>query len=274
MANKKIKGIMNRSFGKIEDEWNLSPWPPIKVSPPVVSDTLIDHLRSKEVRSVSGLRRIKGPKTVELSDGEEMDIDSIICCTGYRNDFSILDGRYNPSIDPPKAWTRAPGSKGRPLPRLYQNVFSMEMPESLAFVGCVWFASGAFLIADIASMCIAQVWAGKSKLPPPQEMSRWMDKQTERMAGLAHRGTPVVASVPQSDWLRWANETAGAGLYERMGWGGKGWRFWWTDRELYKMVMDGVLTSASWRLFDEGKRKSWPQARDEIVRLNREAQGD
>ena len=272
MVNKKIQSIMDQSFGKLEAEWNLSPWPPIKVSPPVVSDTLIGHLQSGRVRSVSGIKRIIGPRRVELNDGEQIDVDAMICCTGYRNDFSIIDRRYDPSIDPPAAWSQAPGSKDRPLPRLYQNVFSLEKPDSLAFVGCVWFASGSFCIADIASMCIAQVWVGKSTLPGPEEMSRWTDRQTDRMVGLAHRGTPVVASVPQADWLRWADETAGAGLYERMGWGRKGWWFWWTDRELYGIVMDGVLTSASWRLFDEGKRKPWPEARGEIVRLNREAQ--
>lgn len=271
LINKKAKEIMVKSFGDIDPDWNLSAGPSIKVSPPVVSDTLISHLQSGKVRSVSGIKKIKGPTLVELNDGEEVEVDAIICCTGFRNDFSILDRRFDPSVDPPTAWRNAPGAKDRPLPRLYQNVFSLDKPDSLAFVGCVWFATGAFGLADIASMCIAQVWAGKSTLPPAEERSRWMDRQTERMVGLAHRGTPPVASVSQPEWLRWADETAGAGMFDRMGWGRKGWCFWWTDRALYKMMMDGVLTSASWRVFDEGKRRPWPEAREEIIRLNREA---
>lgn len=272
MVNKKVQGIMQGCFGELDPSWRLSPGPSIKVSPPVVSDSLVEHLRSERVRPVRGIKRIKGPNTVELEDGEEVeDVDAIICCTGYRNDFSLLDRRYDPSSDPPAAWREAPGAKDRPLPRLYQNIFSMEAPESLAFLGCVWFPAGALMVADLASMCIAQVWTGKSPLPTAAEMSRWVDGQTERMVKLAHRGTPVVASVPQMEWLRWADGTAGAGVFDRLGWGTKGWYFWMGDRELYKLVMDGVLTSASWRLFDEGKRRPWPGAREEIVRLNKEA---
>lgn len=273
MVNKKVRSIMHDCFGELDPSWRLSPGPSMKVSPPVVSDSIVDHLRSGRVRPVRGIKRIKGPNTIELEDGETIDdVDVIICCTGYRNDFSIFDRQHDPSSDPPAAWRSAPGSKDRPLPRLYQNVFSLEAPDSLAFLGCIWFPSGALMIADLASMCIAQAWTGKSPLPPATEMSRWMDGQTDRIVKLAHKGTPVVASVPQLEWLRWADGVAGTGVFERMGWGAKGWAFWMRDRELYNMIMDGVLTSASWRLFDEGKRKPWPGARKEIVRLNKEAQ--
>lgn len=273
MVNKKVQGIMEDCFGRLDPNWRLSPGPSLKVSPPVVSDSIVENLRAGRARSVRGIKAIKGSRAVELEDGEVIDdVDAIICCTGYCNDFSLLDRHLDPSSDPPAAWCDAPGSKGRPLPRLYRNVFSMEAPGSLAMLGCVWFPAGALLVADITSMCIAQVWTGKSPLPPAAEMSHWVDGQTDRMVMLAHKGTPVVASVPQLEWLQWADRTAGAGVFERLGWGAKGWSFWLKDRELYRMLMDGVLTSASWRLFDEGKRRPWPEAEEEIVRLNKEAQ--
>jgi dimethylaniline monooxygenase (N-oxide forming) len=263
---------MRSCFGELDPNWSLEPAPSLKVSVPVVSDSLIDSLRNGSVRMVSGIRRIIGPKEVEMVNGERIMVDSIICCTGYHKNFNILDPRYDPSGHPTPAWREAPGSKGRPLARLYQNVFSLEAPNSLAFLGCAWFATGAFFLADIASMCIAQVWAGKSPLPPPPEMDAWADAQERRICELAHRGTPIPASVPQREWLAWADQVAGIGLSDRLGWGSKGWEFWFKNRALYQLLLDGVMTSSMWRLFDEGKRKPWDGAAEQIRRLNDEVE--
>lgn len=262
---------MTESFGESDPAWNLEPPPSMKVTTPVVSDTLIGHLRSGAVKSIPGIRRITGPAQVELNDGSVIEADAIICCTGFQNDFRILDRRYDPSANPSQAWLNAPGANGRPLPRLYQNVFSLQKPESLAFLGCAWFATGAFCLGDLASMAIAQTWNGNSPLPPVDEMNKWADAQEQRIIALAQRGSPIPASVPHRDWLMWADQTAGSGVFERLGWGWKGWEFWWREREMWSLIMDGVLTSAVWRLFDEGKRKRWDGARDEILRWNTEA---
>lgn len=272
MTQKKAAEIMFDALGKPDPAWKLEPVPSPTHAVPIVSDTLIDNLRSGVVESVPGIQSFPGGKNVELKDGRTIEVDIVVCCTGYQNDLSILDLRHNPSSVSVPAWTAAPGSRGRPLPQLYQNVFSLQHPESLAFLGCAFFATGAFQLADLASMSIAQVWAGKSTLPSPEERQRWVDRQNEWVSELAHHGTPVPAIVPQIEWLRWVDKTVGAGLFDRLGWGWKGWVFWWTDRKLWRMIMDGVLTSASWRLFDEGKRKPWNGARAEIVRLNENAE--
>ncbi len=91
---------------------------------------------------------------------------------------------------------------------------------------------------------------------------------------MAHQGAPVPAWVQQGQWLFWADRTAGCGVYDRLGWGVKGWQFWWNERELWKLVMDGVMTSVVWRLFDEGKRKAWDGARGEMERVNEEARAE
>ncbi|KAK7210373.1 hypothetical protein V2G26_017551 [Clonostachys chloroleuca] len=263
--------IMKKSFGELDPSWNLEPIPSPKVTVPVVSDTLIDNLRSGAVKSVSGFGAFTGPTEVELKDGEKIQVDTIICCTGYQNDLSILETEYDPCTVKIPSWLEAPGSRGRPLPQLYQNIFSLKTPDTLAFMGCVWYPTGAFLLADLASMCIAQVWAGKSKLPSPAKRQKWVDNQNKRVSKLALRGSPVPASVPQMEWTRWADKTAGTGVLDRLGWGWKGWVFWWTERKFWRILMDGLLTSACWRIFDEGKRKPWVGARAEVLRLNNEA---
>ena len=267
LSNKVARRLMRSHLGPIDPAWRLHPGPSVRISTPVISETLIANLRSGAVKSVPGIRRICGPRQVELRDGQWLKVDAIICCTGYENNFVALEPQFDPTTDPPRAWLDAPGSKGRALPRLYQNVFSLEAPDSLAFLGCAWLVSGAFCLADMTSMCVAQVWAGKSKLPGRPEMDRWVRRQEKRICGMAHRGTPIPASVHQREWLVWADETAGMGVEEHLGWGWTGWAFWWRDHELWKMLMDGVLASASWRVL-EGKRRSWPGARAELERLN------
>ena len=263
---------MGKLLGPIDPAWRLLPGPSVRISTPVISETLISNLRSEAITSVSGIRRVCSPREVELRDGQRLEVDAIICCTGYENSFDVLEPRFDPTTDPSQTWLDAPGSKGRALPRLYQNVFSLEAPDSLAFLGCAWLVSGAFCLADITSMCIAQVWAGNSELPGRPQMERWVRGQEKRISRMAHRGTPIPAAVHQREWLVWADETAGMGVETRLGWGRTGWTFWWKHRELWKMLMDGVLASVSWRVL-EGKRKAWPGARAELERLNRAHRG-
>ncbi|RMJ18789.1 hypothetical protein CDV36_001567 [Fusarium kuroshium] len=267
LFNRKARSIMSKAFGDVDPAWRLDPAPSVKVTNPVVSDTLISRLRAGDIKTIPGIKKVTGPKELELTDGQVVEADAIICCTGYKYGFDILDTQVDPSDKPSIAWLKAWGSKDRPLPRLYQNVFSLKKPDSLAFLGCTWFITSAFCLADLTSMCVAQVWAGRSKLPPQPEMNRWMDQQEQRISRLAQRGTVIPASVPAREWLVWADRTAGMGVEEHLGWGWKGWLFWWRERPLWKMLMDGPQTAAAWRLFD-GKRKKWDGARVEIERAN------
>ncbi|KAL6414436.1 FAD/NAD(P)-binding domain-containing protein [Ilyonectria robusta] len=267
LFDEKAKFIMNQAFGKVDPSWHLDPAPSIKVVNPVVSDTLINRLKTGDIQSIPGIKQIVGPRKVELQDGRVIEADAIICCTGYKYGFNLLDPQVSPTAEKSSAWLDAAGSKGRPLPRLYQNVFSLKEPDSLAFLGCAWFVTSAFSLADIASMCIAQVWAGHTKLPAQSEMEKWMDRQEKRISSLAQRGTVIPASVSARDWLIWADKTAGMGVEEHLGWGWNGWLFWLKHGSLWKMLMDGPQTAAVWRLFD-GRRRKWDGARAEIEQAN------
>lgn len=268
LFNSLASKAMEKHLGPINQAWRLQNAHSIRSTSPVISDTLIPDLRSGAVHSVPGIRRITGPQEVQLTNGERVPVDAIICCTGYENKFTILPPEYDPTARMPTAWIQAPGSKGRAIPRLYQNVFSVTAPESLAFVGCVWLVAGAFCLADLSSMCIAQVWAGKSTLAGESERIRWADEQERRICDLAKRGTVIPAAVAQRPWLVWADGVAGTGLEEHLGWGWKGWVFWWREYRLWRMVMDGVLVAAVWRLFDGKGRRAWEGARREIERVN------
>jgi dimethylaniline monooxygenase (N-oxide forming) len=131
LFNRVARGAMDRYLGPVDPSWGLHDAHSIRATSPVISDNIISNLRSGTVESVAGVRRITGPRQVQLTDGRHVGVDAIICCTGYENKFSVLAPEHDPTAHMPRAWIEAPGSKGRALPRLYQNVFTMEAPDSL-----------------------------------------------------------------------------------------------------------------------------------------------
>lgn len=264
---------MQNSVFTIRPEYRLSPAPAFYHALPTISDTIVRNLCEGHAVSIPNIRVVKGPSTLELTDGTTAEVDTIIWCTGYRSDYTLLDPQVDPTRETTPRWKSAPGSRGRLLPRLYQNVFSSDHPDSLAFMGVVWFPAPAFSISDLASMAIAQVWSGKSELPPRLEMNRAIDEHHAWICELAERGSTLPGWVKSADWLNWAHETAGTGLNERFGWGHDGWRFWWRHGDLHKLLMDGIISPHAYRLF-EGKRKRWPGALEEIQFVNREKLGD
>jgi dimethylaniline monooxygenase (N-oxide forming) len=267
MFNSVAKKMQDAAF-KIRPEWKLSPAPSLNHSVPIISDEIIRALEDGGVDSVTGIGAVVGPNEVELVDGTRLQVDCIIFCTGYKSDFSILDSTVDPTRNTTPRWGAAPGSRGKPLPRLYQNIISLDYPESLAIMGSVAFASAAFQLYDLASMALAQIWKGNSYLPSKREMENAVDKHHDWICSLAEQGNVFPGLVKHHDWLAWADRSAGTGVDRYLGWGWHGWKFWILDRELCSVVMGGILSPHIYRLFD-GKRKKWAEARVEIERVNK-----
>jgi dimethylaniline monooxygenase (N-oxide forming) len=54
-------------------------------------------------------------------------------------------------------------------------------------------------------------------------------------------------------------------------WGWAGWRFWWRNRDLYQLLVNGINAPAVYRLFDSGRgRKPWKDAMNSIERTQQE----
>jgi dimethylaniline monooxygenase (N-oxide forming) len=137
-------------------------------------------------------------------------------------------------------------------------------------MGNLSFMNPVFLLSDVASMALAQIWKGASRLPSKEEMNFQVNEQHKWIANLARNGPVSPGLVKGIDWMEWAEEAAGLGLAQNLGYGIKGWYFWLTDRTFCRMVMDGVLLPFHYRLFETGKRKSWEGARDAIIKVNKE----
>lgn len=250
---------------KMRPEWKLSPAPSIIHHVPIISDNFISGLENGQIISVANLKQILSDFQVELEDGETIEIDVIIWCTGYNTDYGIL-GDINPTLtrggSPPVRADR---------PRLYRNIFSLQHPESLAIVGTVAFPSPAFQLYDLASMAIAQSWKDPSLLPSKPEMEMSVEAHFRWGDDILTRGPLNPRWVHAPAWMAWAEETAGVHVSEHLGYGIKGWNFWIKNRNFCNLLQDGILSPHLYRLFPSDRRKAWSGAREAIEQVNKNA---
>ena len=261
---------MRKTFPEIDPAWRLLPAPPLESSPGVMSEEIISKLAAGEVLSLPGIRRFTGDG-IETDDGELVKAEAVIFATGYNFDYSVLSPEADPTLTTPE-WEKAKYRNGLKFPRLFMTYFSIEFPLSLAFVGpCDGFSISAYTNGELACQAIAQVWKGGYRLPPQQEMDRWCDEnyQMSLKQILKYRVAKTGASTDELE--RWLNDAVGNEMNEMLGWGWKGWKFWWNERELYDLIMDGIDTPFVHRLFEgrPGTRLQWEGARNAIYLANK-----
>jgi len=264
LINFALPRVVRRLWGdELDPAWGLLPFPNISLVLPGSFENVIPLLRDGSVRSVPGIRRFAGPRAVEFADGRVVDdVDAVVFCTGYAADFSVA----------PFVRTSTPtahGYRGAPIYRLYMNLFPAEHADSCVLLCYSAFGkSNGFSFADVTSMAVSNVWRGVEKLPAREAMEQHIDRHQAWVAGRwALEPTIDPSGVKQWEFQRWQHRAAGTGM-ENLGWGWKGWRFWWRDRKMYKLMNDGVETAHAYRYFETGKRKTWDGARAEIIHQN------
>ena len=257
--------IVKKSWGTLDPQWRLdrTPFYATTISGMVVNDDLIPALLAGRVTSTVGVKQVLGPRSVELDDGTILqDVDAIIACTGYRNTLRVLDGIIT-------------YSKPRPelpfIPDLYHGIFALGFEDSIACLNYAIVMDTAATCREISAMAVAQVWAGKSSLPPRADMELQIQRDNlwfvERCL---ETELPIYEGVREpSEWLRFVNDMAGTGVYEYLGWTWKGIRFWLSEPSMYKLMAWGVNSPHMYRVFETGKRMAWPGAREAIRDINR-----
>ncbi|KAJ9651308.1 hypothetical protein H2198_009402 [Neophaeococcomyces mojaviensis] len=269
-------GLLDNILGKISDkvfptkkEWKLNPKPSIGAATPLMADTIYPFMQSGFAEPVAKVRRITGPKAVELEDGRVLDgIDSIIYCTGYH--FNMPESLIPRSGEKAEAYDPYPNGPG-PHPRLYRNCFPLHpdpaIRNSLAFLGQGAVTFPGFSQFELMAMCVSQIWRGNAKLPPYKEMVEWYDENTrwreQHMKRHNQRAdsTFYPAFLQFAPQMHWMHETAGTGIYSNLdglfngtfNW--RAWKLWWADGEMYKLCTKGLFTPTMLRLFGstEGK---------------------
>jgi dimethylaniline monooxygenase (N-oxide forming) len=252
-------------YPDLRPEWRLLPIPSVLLRLPGSFENVIPFLADGSMQSVHGLRRFLGPKTVELLDGTVLeDVDAVLLCTGYRADWTVAESFMERST---------PGShgyKGEPIYRMWMNLFPPRYADSCAFL-CysAYGKSNGFSFADVTSMAVSNVFRGVEPLPSQAEMNAWIDRHHDWVASrwaLDHSAS--ASMVKQWEFQGWLHRAAGTGMEALSPLSWKGWKFWWGDRELYKLMNDGVETAHAYRFFETGKRKTWDGAREAIVHAN------
>ncbi|KAK5713072.1 hypothetical protein LTR15_011433 [Elasticomyces elasticus] len=269
----RVSAIQKKHFD-LDPQWRINTPPPsLSKQNPTVSDTLYPALRSGQIISTHSPKRVVGPHSIEMEDGTVLDgVDSIIFCTGYRLNLGYL-GRYDPTlmsaegVDPPQYDYNAP--------RLYQNILSHEHPESLAFIGMALIFFPGFVMADMNSMALAQLWKRPELMPSSVAMQEQYAKHRAWRARInALPNTPGKGPQPlqveTGSHIQWVQQIVGTKLDEHLSYTSPAaWRLWWQDGELSKLLMDGIYSPHAYRLFDsEGRRKKWDGAREAIVKVN------
>ncbi|KAK9234245.1 flavin monooxygenase-like protein [Lipomyces kononenkoae] len=259
-----VQKLTTESFD-LDPAWRIHPPPSILTHQPTITDSFINCLQDGSVASVVGIRCFVGDNCVELDDGSRIEADAVILCTGYVPDFNLMHG-----LDVTSSSTISNVSYGSPFPRLYQNIFSPEYPESIAFLNN-WAATVAvFPIGDLASMAIAQVWKGAFSLPSKEEMHREIDAHHSWLCSLAKGETVYPGIIQEGPWMHWLHDAAGTGVNENLGYGFKGWFFWLRNPQFCNLLMGGLASVHVFRLFN-GRRKKWDEAKAAILRANENA---
>ncbi|KAF2848033.1 thiol-specific monooxygenase [Plenodomus tracheiphilus IPT5] len=123
--------------------------------------TTIDHFTEDEIH---------------LAEGTVLrDIDHVVFATGYLHSHPFLA-----NVRPPV------GPGGYRIPGLYQHIFDMYNPNTIAFVGLVN-ASLTWLTWEKSAFLIALLWSGRIHLPSREVQEKWeMDRLDEKGEVLFH----------------------------------------------------------------------------------------
>ncbi|KLO88642.1 Uncharacterized protein LW93_4452 [Fusarium fujikuroi] len=105
---------------------------------------------------------------IHLDDGSVLEgIDVVVFATGYFYTHPFLS-----NVRPPV------GPGGHRVPGLYQHIFDIHNPNTIAFVGVVN-ASLTWLTWEKSAFLVALFWSGKIKLPSRQFQEAW---EADRLA--------------------------------------------------------------------------------------------
>ncbi|KUJ13257.1 putative dimethylaniline monooxygenase [Mollisia scopiformis] len=258
----RLIGIMiKRMYGDLDPAWGLLPAPSITLSPRAVCDHIIPSLRDGSLTSLPGIKRFIGPRSIEFTNGTVLDdIDYVVCATGYKADFDAA-----PFLDK----SRPSNYGGQDFVRLWMNLFPPKYADSMVLLCYSAFGkNNGFSFSDVTSMAVSNLWRGVEPFPSLEEMEKQIDRHQEWVASRWRLDHDMdISAVKIWEYQPFLHKAAGTGM-ENLGWGWKGWKFWFRDPKMSYLINNGVETAHAFRYFETGKRRAWPGARDAILHMN------
>jgi dimethylaniline monooxygenase (N-oxide forming) len=261
LMDRLVELMIRQMWSDLDPAWGLVPPPSLTLSPRALSENIIPALRNGSLTSLQGIKRFLGPSSIELADGTVLDdIDAVICATGYKADFSVA-----PFLER----SRPSNHDGPDFVRLWMNLFPPKYAHSIVMLCYSAFGkNNGFSFSDMTSMAVSNVWRGVHPTPTLEAMEKHIDNHQNWVASRWRLDNNIdVSMVKTWEYQSLLHKAAGTGM-ENLGWGWKGWKFWFEDPKMSYMMNHGVETTHAFRYFDTGKRKAWPGARDAIIHMN------
>ncbi|KAK9419667.1 hypothetical protein SUNI508_07153 [Seiridium unicorne] len=253
--------FLHHIWGTLNPAWRLKPYPSAFLTLPASSEVIIPALRNGSLESLWGLKRFVGPRSIEFEDGTIIDdVDAVICATGYTGDFTVA-----PFLET----SRPENYEGDDIVRLWMNMFPPQYADSICML-CysAYGKNNGFSFCDVQSCAVSNVWRGVHPVPSRDEMEKDVDAHQKWVASRWRLDNKIdVSMVKQWQFQGWLHDAAGTGM-ENLGWGWKGWKFWFQDPKMSYLMNNGVETAHAFRFFETGKRKTWPGAREAIIHMN------
>lgn len=123
--------------------------------------TFVDNIvQGKIATNASGIKLVDG-NTIHFQDGSRCKCDTMVLCTGYRDEFKFLKGTLaGVAGSPPLA---VPEGNVR---RLFKHVFHPDIGKTMAWIGFVRPSTGGIPVcAEMAARYFALLLAGQRELP-------------------------------------------------------------------------------------------------------------
>ena len=135
----------------------------------------------ENVTVVSGTSQILKDGSVQLDDGEILDVDSVIVCTGYKYDFPFLSAECGVTVN-----------ENRVQP-LYKHIFNINYP-SMAFIGLNLLVLALFNF-DTQMKLVSAVFTGSAQLPEKEKMLKDEEKEFQEKleSGMRTRDAHLLA---------------------------------------------------------------------------------
>ncbi len=152
---------------------------------PTVSDDIWERLEAGAITPKPNIRELGGDRVV-FEDGSSERVDVIVYCTGYRVTFPFFD----------EGFISAPGND---LP-LFRRTFHPEI-EGVYFLGLVQPLGAIMPMAEMQGTWVAELLAGRHRLPPPEEIGADMDAERSAHAKRFYRSVRHTMEVDFDEWL-------------------------------------------------------------------------
>ena len=216
-TDKGLVWFMRSHWGRLDPEWRILPAPPIALSLPGASNSLIPLLQEGKITSLHGIKRFTGSRSVEFDDGTILDdVEAVICATGYTANLTVA----------PFLERSQPANYGGPdLVRLWMNIFPPQYADSMALLcHSAYGKNNGFSFNDVQSMAISNIFRSVHPWPSKQAMNKCIDAQQEWLTS-RWRVEPLgfnSSAVKTWEFQQFLHDAAGTGMenWDMVGKGG------------------------------------------------------